>query len=202
MNKKVIIPVSFLIVISITVSILVIYNKKPLSDLPNSTLAKISLVYFTKDFPFNNSILESCRKNKDKACLSIYNSAVEGKKELLSLPHNKALDLLLDRINERCSRDDWDQDPTRGCDGGIASLYFFNTPEDDDKIRHFFLNQSNILQHRIFRFSLFEWFYNRPDKSKWIQMIEGMNNFSDDEKDNIKYLFNSDETDHSIDMLE
>lgn len=143
----------------------------------------LRLVYQGIDFPANIQTLQYCRKQKDKNCLSTYSQALKGKKKLLELPHDDALNLTLETIKSRCSQPYWDSDEIGGCDGANAALYFFNSIDDDEKIRLFFKHQNATLQYRMLDFmSIYEWIANRPDKKKWVEIVKKMNHLTQDDK--------------------
>ena len=152
----------------------------------------LRLVYNGIDFPPDLERLNYCKKTGNKACIETFNLAQKAKDILLSMPHNQALDLVLNTIKKRCSQDFWDADPIGGCDGANAALYFFKSGEDDEKIRMFFVDQTPEVKRRIIDyFVIHEWQYNRPDKSKWKKLIDQMDNITEEKKSFYKSLLNT-----------
>ncbi len=124
------------------------------------------------DYPVSVSSLNNCFKYNDKECLEVYNLVLEGKKMIKSVSSMKSLETTLDIIESACLSKD--ENLTNGvCNGGILSLYFYTTPEQDAKI----LNRvkiypkqiKNIIFHRDFY-----WSHNRPDKDAWIRAVSTM----------------------------
>lgn len=133
---------------------------------------QIYLAKFGLDFPKTVDTLNRCFQYNDKQCLKAYNEVMEGKKSIQSVSSALALETTLDIIEKSClSKDEKLANFT--CYGGIISLYFYNSPEQNDKI----LERIKIYPKKIRNMIVdneFYWFYNRPNKGEWINLVSTM----------------------------
>lgn len=168
---RIIITVVFSIYI---ISCKVIANEQ--EDLTFILQTSFGNVYFGKhglEYPYTEEHLNSCIQRNDKPCLDVYDRVMEGKNTIISLPANKALDTTLDIIESACLSKNEDI-ANYVCYGGIMSLYFYNSHEQDTKILARVKKYSKKIQSLIFN-GEFYWFRNRPDKNVWIKYISVAN---------------------------
>lgn len=133
---------------------------------------QIYLAKFGLDFPKTLDTLNKCFQYNDQQCLKAYNEVMEGKKSVQSVSSALGLETTLDIIEKSClSKDEKLANFT--CYGGIISLYFYNSPEQDAKI----IERIKIYPKKIRNMIVdneFYWFYNRPNKDEWINLVSTM----------------------------
>lgn len=148
---------------------------KPQKDLEAFLQKSFNLIYFATnglDYPGSVHALNNCIKYKAKECLEVYNLVLEGKKMIKSVSSPKALDTTLDIIERACLSED-EKLANSICGGGILSLYFYTSPEQDAKILSRIKIYPKKVRNIIF-YRDFYWFYNRPNKAAWIRAIPEM----------------------------
>lgn len=129
----------------------------------------IYLARHSLEFPHTKSDLNRCSQYKNNKCLTIYDRVMEAKNTILSLSASNALDATLDIIEKTClSKDEKIANIT--CYGGIMSLYFYYSPEQDAKIIARVKKYPKKVRNIIFNNEFF-WHYNRPDSNVWIDYI-------------------------------
>lgn len=133
---------------------------------------KIYLATNGLEYPSSLSMLNNCIKHNDEGCLKSYNEVLAGKKMIKSVPPVNALDATLDIIESACLSKDKNL-ANSICYGGILSLYFYDTPEQDSKILSRIKIYPKKIKSIIFGTDFF-WFYNRPNKAVWINAISSM----------------------------
>ncbi len=102
-------------------------------------------------------------------CLDAFRCVKEAKKTIESLSDSKALDATLDIIEATClSKNETTANFT--CFGGIMSLYFYNSPDQDAKILARVKRYPKTIRNMIFN-NEFYWFHNRPNFNSWISYI-------------------------------
>ncbi len=147
-------------------------QQKDLDVLLQKSFDQIYFAIGGLEYPYSVKQLNNCVKHEDKACLDVYNLVLEGKKTIKTVASMRSLETTLDIIERVCPSKDDDLGGAI-CNGGILSLYFYTTPEQDAKI----LNRikiypkqlKNIIFHRDFY-----WARNRPDKAAWISAVSTM----------------------------
>ncbi|NOV31009.1 hypothetical protein DDY07_14825 [Methylomonas sp. ZR1] len=147
-------------------------EQKNLELLLPKSFEQIYLAKFGLDFPKTLDILNRCIQYNDTQCLKAYNEVMEGKKTLQSISSSHVLETTLNIIEKAClSKDENLANFT--CYGGIISLYFYNSPEQDAKILQRIKIYPKKIQNMIFD-NEFHWFYNRPNKDVWISAVSTM----------------------------
>lgn len=133
---------------------------------------KIHLSKYGLDYPGTIHVLDSCIKYNDRQCLKVYNNVLAGKKTIQSVSSIKALEATLDIIERAClSKNENLANST--CYGGILSLYFYTSNEQDKKILDRIKTYPKAIRNIIFGDDFF-WYHNRPNKDVWINAISTM----------------------------
>jgi hypothetical protein len=130
---------------------------------------KIYLAKYGLDYPHTKHALDRCIQHDDRQCLDSYNQVAEGKNTIASLADSKALEITLDVIERACLSNN-EKIANVTCYGGIMSLYFYNSPEQDAKIRTRIKKYPKKIRNMIFN-SDFLWYSNRPDVNAWVDYI-------------------------------
>jgi hypothetical protein len=147
-------------------------EQKTLEYILPKSFEQIYLAKFGLDFPKTVDTLNRCIQYNDKQCLKAYNEVTEGKRTLQSVSSSHALETTLNIIEKSClSKDENLANFT--CYGGIISLYFYNSPEQDAKILERIKIYPKKIKNMIFD-NEFYWFYNRPNKDVWINAVSTM----------------------------
>ena len=152
---------------------LLIGCKKNLEDVRKveESFIDLYLARGAKHFPDSERSLESCKKEKDQDCLRVYNSFVNARSYLLSLPKDKMLDQIFDTITQKnCKKSEQDYGVQATCYGALMFLVFYDTPAEDREI----LARADHLSDQMKTFLLsspqMAWVYNRPNKKQWLQL--------------------------------
>lgn len=166
-------PTIFVLFLVLSLSCNAVNNEQ--KDLELNLLKSFDHIYLAKfglDFPKTVDTLNRCIQYNDKQCLKAYNEVMEGKKKIQSVASTHALEITLDIIEKAClSKDEKLANFT--CYGGIMSLYFYNSPEYDAKILERIKIYPKKIRNMIFD-NEFYWFYNRPNKDVWINVVSMM----------------------------
>jgi hypothetical protein len=88
--------------------------------------------------------------------------------QLLSSPHQEALELTLKTVKEHCGKPEIGIDSL--CPGATTALVFFNSEIDDKKLVSFLSESKDIVLKNVFEMNL-EWLYARKDKNIWDKWI-------------------------------
>ena len=148
-------------------------EQKNLEFILPKSFEQIYLAKFGLDFPKTVDALNRCIQYNDKQCLKAYNKVTEGKKTIQSVSSSHALETTLNIIEKAClSKDENLANFT--CYGGIISLYFYSSSEQDAKILERIKIYPKKIKNMIFD-NEFYWFYNRPNKDAWINAVSTMN---------------------------
>ncbi len=165
--------IQFIIAVVFSLTIISCENNNNKQESLTSVLEKsfgdIYLARYGLEYPSTEEHLNNCIQNSYKPCLDVYNRVIKGKKTIISLPADKALDATLDIIEQACILKD-DNSANITCHGGIMSLYFYNSHEQDTKILSRVKKYPKEIQSLIFG-NYFYWFHNRPDHIAWINYI-------------------------------
>lgn len=124
------------------------------------------------EYPNTVRTLNHCIKYNDSECLESYNIVLSGRKMIRSVSSMKALETTLDIIERTCLSKD-ENLANNTCYGGIISLYFYTSSEQDAKILNRIKTYHKDILNIIFG-SEFFWFYNRPNKDAWVNAISAM----------------------------
>ena len=145
-------------------------NEQP--DLVPILKTSFERIYLAKgglEYPHSKETLDMCVQSNDKPCLDAFRYVKEAKKTIESLSDRKALDATLDIIEATClSKNETTANFT--CFGGIMSLYFYNSPDQDAKILARVKRYPKTIRNMIFN-NEFYWFHNRPNFNSWISYI-------------------------------
>jgi uncharacterized protein YcfL len=134
--------------------------------------ASIESIYLAKgglEYPHSKQTLDACVQSNDKPCLDAFHHVKAAKTTVASLSDKRALDATLDIIEETCLSED-DTTANFTCYGGIMSLYFYRSPEQDAKILTRVKNYPQKIRNMIFN-NQFYWYHNRPNVNLWIDYI-------------------------------
>lgn len=147
-------------------------EQKDLEFILQKSFDQISLAKLGLEYPHTEHTLNKCIQYNDKQCLRAYNEVMEGKKMIQSVSSTNALETTLDIIERAClSKDENMANFT--CYGGIISLYFYNSPEQDARILERIKIYPKTIRNIIFSNEFF-WFYNRSNKDVWVNAISAM----------------------------
>ena len=144
-------------------------KQQDLTHILQSSFDKIYLAKYGLEYPHTKHSLERCIQHKDAQCLDTYNRVQNGKETIKSLADNQALEATLDIIERACLSKNKDF-ANFTCYGGIMSLFYYNTPEQDEKIRTRIEKYSIRIKNIIFNNS-FYWYHNRPNPDEWIDYV-------------------------------
>ncbi|WKJ90302.1 hypothetical protein QZJ86_20190 [Methylomonas montana] len=139
------------------------------TDSLDDAYRRIYLAKYAVDFPTSEEELHRCESNRVKTCLDLVAKATDGKRRLLAVEPNKALDRTLKTIVSSCPLEDSDQQEL--CLGAIVALYFFTEPELDARILRELMKAERTVLHKVFSPSMFGWYYNRPQPKVWIDAV-------------------------------
>jgi hypothetical protein len=144
-------------------------KQKKLTPILYDSFEQIYYAKYALDFPHTKSALNNCIEYKNKPCLEVYKQFKEGKNSILSLSDNKSLAATLDIIEKTCLSQTQAME-NNICYGGLMSLYFYNSSEQDQKIFKRINKYPKAIKNIIFN-NDFLWFHNRPKNSYWINYI-------------------------------
>lgn len=144
-------------------------NQKDLTPILQASFEQIYYAKYALDFPHTKRALSHCIEYKNKPCLEVYKYFKEGKDTLLSLSSNKALVVTLDIIEQACLSED-ESMANNICYGGLMSLYFYNSSDQDHKIFSRIKKYPKAIKNIIFNHEFF-WYHNRPKYHAWINYI-------------------------------
>ncbi|HED35082.1 MAG TPA: hypothetical protein ENJ08_12865 [Gammaproteobacteria bacterium] len=168
-------------------------NKKiNLMTVLKKSFSDIYVSRFSKDYPFTNNILYYCIKNNYAPCLRLYHQVKDAKNTIISYASDESLEITLDIIESECLVKN-DPQSSMNCYGGIMSLYFYNSLENDKYILSRFEKYPGEINFLIFDFN-FLWYYNRSDSDLWIRYVENadINWEYDGRVKNLIEMFNKD----------
>jgi hypothetical protein len=134
-----------------------------------SSFEDIYLAKYGLEYPSTEERLNRCIKQNDKPCLNIYKRFEKGKKTITSLPASSTLDTTLDIIETACLSKD-ENIANSVCYGGIMSLYFYSSLEQDAKILTRVKKYPKKVRNLMFNNDFF-WYYNRPDSDRWVTYL-------------------------------
>jgi hypothetical protein len=143
-----------------------------LTYLLQTSFENIYLAKFGLNYPGTKRSLNRCIQYNDRSCLASYQQVLDGKSTIESLVDRNALVTTLDIIERTCLSNN-ERISNFVCYGGIMSLYFYNTPEQDAIILKRLKNYPKIVKNIIFNNDYY-WYRNRPDKNVWISTISKM----------------------------
>jgi len=72
------------------------------SPLYESTYKRLWLVHSTLDYPGTKSVLDACRTKQLEKCMQLVTRVSHARDQLLQIPHDEALNNVLDTIAQRC----------------------------------------------------------------------------------------------------
>lgn len=167
-------------------------KKSDLTVVLKESFSGIYLSRYSKDYPFTKDVLGHCIKNKYEPCLKIYHRVVDAKNTIISSVSDESLEITLNIIESECMIKD-DIEASINCHGGIMSLYFYNSPENDKYMLSRLKKYSEQLKILVFN-NDYLWHYNRPDRDLWVKYIEtaDINWRNENRKENIIEMFNKD----------
>lgn len=134
----------------------------------------LSMVEVGLGFPGSKERLEKCKKVNDEPCIQVYDSFVKAKSELLKLPKDQSLNLVLNTMTSVCA-EDVSVNSKQVCTGTLVGIYYFTEPRHDKQIQQFFAELPPEIKSTIFSRSVSmnaSWLQNRTDTSNWISWIE------------------------------
>ncbi len=133
---------------------------------------QIYLAKYGLNYPHTKHSLDRCIKHNDQQCLVVYQQVIEGRNKIESMSDNNTLETTLNIIERTCTSNN-EHIANFVCYGGIMSLFFYDSAEEDEKILSRIREFPERIRKLIFN-SEFYWFYNRPDKSIWINYISAL----------------------------
>lgn len=145
-------------------------EQQKMAALLKTSFEKIYLAKGGLAYPQTKEILDACVQSKDQPCLDAYNSVEEARNSIETIADLDALNTTLNIIEQTCLADN-DTMMNFTCFGGIMSLFFFNSPGQDDIILARVKNYPMKIQNMIFN-NEFYWYHNRPNPKRWVQYIE------------------------------
>ncbi len=123
-----------------------------------------------REYPYNQSALNRCLKDQYQPCLRVYNKVEKAKENILSIPGDTALPIILNLIQKSCISKDEVQ-ANYVCHGSIMALYFYNDRSYDMKILSAIKGYNKATKNIIFN-NDFSWFHNRSVKNDWVNYLE------------------------------
>jgi hypothetical protein len=134
-------------------------------------LANFFLVTNAKDFP-NPANLAFCRDNIAASCHSLLSRVIQAKERLLQIPHDKALSIVLQQINQYCKPGVMSSvDKEAKCSGPFIAIYYFNSSKDEKRIIDSLTAIEDQLLMDMIRVR-HAWVFNRREKSLWEKFAE------------------------------
>lgn len=133
----------------------------------------LALVSVALEFPTSAEEITSCARKDTRECRN-YHRAVRAKASLLS-QGPAALEVTVEVIRHDCMESLPNRD-TRSrawnrCIGGLTALYFFSSPEQDEKVLEFFAKNPVLLGFARAEHD-FAWFHNRFHQERWRELFE------------------------------
>ncbi len=172
------------------------YSAEPVNDSLEQKLLKwVKNLYLGKhgfEYPYDQPALNRCMKDQYQPCLRIYSKVEKAKENILSIPGDTALPIILNLIKKSCSSEDEVQ-KNYVCHGSIMALYFYNGRNHDIKILSAIRNYNKATKNIIFNGD-FSWFYNRSNESDWVDYLESGDiswNYESSKKEVIKVFLSS-----------
>lgn len=146
-------------------------EQQDLTFILQTSFEKISLAKYGLNYPHTKQSLDRCIEYNDQQCLDTYHQVLENKNTVQSLArtNSKSLATTLDIIESACLSKN-ENIANFVCYGGIMSLYFYDSPEQDAEIRARMKKYPKQVRNRIFD-NVFFWYYNRPDVDAWVNYI-------------------------------
>ena len=144
-------------------------EQKDLKLILETSFENIYLGKFGLEYPYTEDHLKRCIKLNLKPCLEVNNDVITGKKTITSLPASSTLDATLDIIETACLSKD-ENVANSVCYGGIMTLYFYSSLEQDTRILTRFKKYPKKVRNLIFKTNYF-WYYNRPNPDRWITYL-------------------------------
>ena len=149
------------------------YSAESATDLLKKKLSKsVKNLYLGKhglEYPYDQSALDRCSKDQYQPCLRVYDKVKKAKENILSIPGNAALPIILKLIQESCNSEDEIQ-ANYVCHGSIMALYFYNDKNHDTKILSAIKGYNKTTKNIIFN-NDFSWFHNRTNESEWANYL-------------------------------
>jgi len=146
-------------------------EQQDLTFVLETSFEKISLAKYGLNYPHTKHSLDRCIEYNDRECLDTYHQVAENKNTIQSLAqtNSKSLATTLDIIESACLSKN-ENIANFVCYGGIMSLYFYDSPEQDAGIRARIKKYPKEIRNRIFNNNFF-WYSNRPDVDAWVTYI-------------------------------
>lgn len=142
---------------------------KDLTLMLQASFEKLYYAKYALDFPHTESALNHCVEYNNEPCIKVYKHFKDAKNTLLSLFSDKSLTATLNIIEQACLSKEENM-ATNICYGGIMSLYFYNSPEQDAVIFKRMREYPKAIQNMVFNHNFF-WFHNRPSYINWNEYI-------------------------------
>jgi hypothetical protein len=109
------------------------------------------------------------------------------------------LNRILTDLSKWSDKTEKDQSIEESFIGAASLLYFYNKPEEDERIRKLFKSNQHIAKYFFSaRGYGFGWVYNRPNPHLWAEMIDSLNSLSTAKKSSQKIYIVNTEKEHSI----
>jgi hypothetical protein len=171
------------------------------NDSLDDAYRRIYLAKYAVDFPAGEKELDHCLSNRLKTCLDLVAMATDGKRRLLAVEPNKALDQTLKTIITNCPLNN--QDQQERCLGAIIALYFFKDPKLDARMLRELMKADQTVLRKVFSPSMFAWYYNRPLPKAWIDAVSKLpaDDFPNDGKASVINAFGAPEPDSLADNV-
>jgi len=126
------------------------------------------------EYPPNEKVLQTCKKNNIESCLRVYKKVQTAKKVVqnaIARDEPLALTTTLDKIVNKCSSEKSEDDFT--CVGAVVSLYFFDKEKQQQQIMDALANLSSHSVKLVFNHQ-YPWFFNRPNPDQWIAFVNSL----------------------------
>ncbi|MCF6337772.1 MAG: hypothetical protein L3J84_07435 [Gammaproteobacteria bacterium] len=150
------------------------YSAEPAKNLLEKKLLKsVKSLYLGKhgrEYPYDQSALNRCLKDQYQPCLRVYNKVKKARENILSIPDDIALPIILNLIKKSCNSEDEIQE-NYVCHGSIMALYFYNDSNHDIKIFSAIKGYNKAIKNIIFN-NDFSWLHNRANKNDWVNYLE------------------------------
>jgi len=124
----------------------------------------------TLDYPKSKEHLDTCKKKNLQPCMELVNDVLKAKNELLKIPHDQALDDILNTIAAKCDAQQPYEIIRDVCGGAAAAFYYFNTDADDLKILSTIKDYPDDVIENVFD-TIHSWYFNRTSNDDWIDFI-------------------------------
>jgi hypothetical protein len=134
---------------------------------------ELALVSVALEFPTSAEEIISCARKDTSECRN-YHRVVRAKASLLN-QGPAALDATVEVIRLDCmgslpNRDTRSRAWNR-CIGGLTALYFFSSPEQDEKVLEFFEKNPVLLCFAVAEQD-FAWLHNRVHRERWRELFD------------------------------